>query len=321
MHSKAQEVPLNSHDAGAQTVKGPFESTQMPFKPAQLPTVPAKVSTRAAAGAEESKQESKQSTVVLSLQQPKQQSAVHQAHQQATSSGNPAALHAADPCAAPSGFHVAAEVLDKTDVAGPATGPALKPPATKAGPKAESPVTALEAKAGASTTAPAQNADLPMAPSAAKAVPQAGLMSKPANSKATVSRNPAALKPDLPVTPPAAKSASQASSGAELDKSRQAVQQPSRSGAASSSAPVQGNTVISKSADMAAQMDMTQSPTLLGQPTDSRTSRQLSDKTSPAFERQSVFPRARRPIVSAVKASVLSLQPMTTEVGQRSLVP
>ncbi len=318
--SETLEVPLKSHDAGTQTVKGPFESTQTPFKPAQLPTVPAKVSTKAAAGAEESKQESKQSSVVLSLQQPKQQPAVYQAYQQATSSGNPAALHAADPFAAPSGCHVAEEVLNKTDVPGPAAAPALKPPATKAGPKAESPVTALEAKAGASTMAPAQNANLPMTPPAAKAVQNARLMSKPMDNKATISSSPSAQRADLSVAPRSDLTGSKASSVASLKMPRQAVQQPGRSEAASSSAPVQGNTVIGKSAEMAAQMDVAQSPTLLGKPADSRISGQLPDKMSLAFGKQSVFPRARRPIVSAVKASVLSLQPVTTEVGQRFLV-
>ncbi len=312
MPSEALEVPLKSPDADAQTVKGPFESTQMLLKPAQLPTVPAKVSTQAASGPEESKQ----SSAVLSLQQSKQQPTVHQAHQQATSSGNPASLHAAGLSVAPSGCHVAAEMLDQTDV----PGSALKPPVTQAGRKAELPVTALTAKAAASTIPPAQQANLHAA-SVAKAVPKAELMSKPATSKAPVSSSPAGLKPDLPVTPLTAKNASQASSGANLDKSRQAVQQPSRSEAASSSAPVQGKTVSSESADMAAQMGVAQSPTMLGKPADSRNPGQLPEKMSPAFRKQSVFPRARRPILSAVKASVLSLQPVPTEVGQHFLVP
>ncbi|DBA84168.1 TPA: hypothetical protein ACH3X1_006635 [Trebouxia sp. C0004] len=309
--SEALDVPLNSTDAGVQTVKGPFENTQMPFKPAQLPTVTAKVSTKAAADAEDSKQYN----VALSLEQPKQQSAVHQAHKQATSSGNPAALHIADSFAAPSGCHAAAEVFDQRHVTGPATALALKHPATKAGLKAELPVTALEAKAGASTTAPAQHADLPMTPSAAKAIPRAELMSKPATGKAPVSSSPAPLKPDLPVSPPAAMDASQASSEADLSTARQAVQQPSRSGASSSSASVQGNTVFSEFAGMAAQMDVAQSPTFLGKPADSRTNGELPDKMSLALGKQSVFPRARRPIVSAAKASVLSLQSVTTEVA------
>lgn len=317
--SEALEVPWNSPDAGAQTVKGPIESTQMAFKPAQLPAVPAKVCTKAAAGAEDSKQVSKQSSVVLGLQQPKQQPAVRQAHQQATSSGKPAASHAADPFAMPSGCHVAAEVLDETVMPGPATEPALKPPATKAGSKAESPVTALQTEAGAFTMAPAQNANLP-APSAAKAVPEAELMTNAAPSKAPASHSHAVVKQDLPVTHLTAKNASQASSGADLDGSRQAVQQPSRSEAASSSAPVQSNTVIGESANMAAQIGVAQSPTLLGRPVDSRTSGQLPDKISSTFGRQSVFPRARRPIVSAVKASILSLQPVTTQVGQHIFV-
>ncbi len=318
MPSEALEVPLNSPDAGAQTVKGPFENAQIPFKPAQLPTVTVKVSTKAA---EESKQEAKQSSVVLSVEQPKQQSSVHQADQQAASSGTPAALHAADLSVAPSHCHIATEVPDQTDVRGPATGPALEPPATKAGPKAESPVAALEAKAGASTMAPAQTADLPIAPPVAKAVLKAELMSKPATSKAPVSSSPITLKSDLPDTPLAAKNASQASSGGDLDKSRQAVQQPSRSEAAPSSASLQGNSVISESAEMAAQMSVAQSPTMLGKPADNRISGQLSDKMSLTYGKQSAFPRARRPTLSAVKASVLLLQPVTTEVGQHFLVP
>ena len=315
--SEAVELPLTSPAAGAQTVKGPFESAQMPFKPAQLPTVTAKVFTKAAAGSEESKQ----SSVVLSAQQPKQQPAVYQAHQQATSSGTPAALHAADPFAAPSGCHAAAEVLDKTDVPGPVAALAVEPPATKAGPKAESPVTVLEAEAGASTTPPAQTADLPVALSAAKAVPKAELMSKPADSAATVSSSPSAQRADLAVALLSALTGSEAGSVVSLDMSRQAVQPPSRSEAASKSPPRQGNTVIGESAEMAAQMDVAQSPTMLGKPANSRTSGQLSDKMSLAIGRQSAFPRARRPIVSAVKASILSLQPVATEVSQHFLVP
>ncbi|KAL0047424.1 hypothetical protein WJX82_003041 [Trebouxia sp. C0006] len=77
----------------------------------------------------------------------------------------------------------------------------------------------------------------------------------------------------------------------------------------------EANTASSESADMIAQMDVAQSPALLGKPADSRTAGQLSDKVSPAFGRQLAFPRARRPILSAVKASVLSLQPVTTKVA------
>ena len=309
MPSEALEVPLNSPDAGAQTVKGPFESTLMPFKPAQSP---AKMSTKAAAGTEESKEGSKQSSVVLSLQQSKQQSAVHQAHQQATSSGNSASLHAAD--------HVAADVLNQTDVPGPATGPALKPPVTQAGPKAELPVAALKAKAAASTIPPAQQANL-HAPSVAQAVPTADLVSKPMDSKTAFSSSPSVQRADLAVAPLSDLTDSKASSVASLEMSRQAIQQPSRSEAASSSVPVQANTASSESADMIAQMDVAQSPALLGKPADSRTAGQLSDKVSPAFGRQLAFPRARRPILSAVKASVLSLQPVTTKVSQHFLMP
>ena len=310
--SKAAQLSLDSAAVPAEVAKGPLkparvpiEAAKVPFKPAPVPTEAAKVPLAAAPITDRSKQV----TPVSSLRQPRQQSVILQTDQTVASSVSVTTVRE-DTGAA--GIPAAEHAHGTTDPLLPATadtacapksGSAMMPSTTRIVAVAGVPDASPGQKAETPSKTPAQKADAPVAPpAAALTVSKADLTGKP---RAGTPISPSPLKADLPVTPPAAKVVSQATLKADAIR---AANQPNRP---TQTILAQDESVLHVSADKAPQSSTVGA---CSESADRGSAEQPSQEGSQSADGQERFPRARRPIVSAVKANLVSLEPATSQV-------
>ena len=308
--SELAVVPSKAAQLSSDSASVPAEAAKVPLKPAPVPTEAAKTPPAAAPITGQSKQV----TPVSSLRQPRQQSVILQTDQTAASSVSVTTVRedtgAAGTPAAENAQGTPDPLLPATAAAAraPKSGSAVTPSATRIIATAGLPDDSPGARAEAPSKTPAQKADAPVAhPAATLTVSKADLPSKP---KAGTPTSPSPLKADLPVTPPAAKAASQASLKADAIR---AANQPNRP---TQTILAQDESAPHEPADKVLQSSTVGAADACSESADRGSAEQPSQEGSQSADRQERFPRARRPIVSAVKANLVALEPATRQVCQ-----